>query len=69
MQQTVKNESGESEAPEVVLFEIEEDPLWVISGKRKASLQLAAGSPASVSCRLRPISAGTLYKYNINIYK
>lgn len=43
-----------------VIFEIEEDPLWIVSGKRRACIQLE-NSAATVSCRLRPVTAGIYY--------
>jgi hypothetical protein len=44
--------------PTAVQFEIEEDPLWVISGKRRANIQLINDTATLVRCRIRPISAG-----------
>jgi len=52
--------SSNSGAPTAVLFEIEEDPLWLISGKRRASLQLIGETATLISCRIRPISAGII---------
>eukprot|EP00026_Physarum_polycephalum_P001429 Phypoly_transcript_01430.p1 GENE.Phypoly_transcript_01430~~Phypoly_transcript_01430.p1 ORF type:complete len:1044 (+),score=126.49 Phypoly_transcript_01430:316-3132(+) len=47
-------------SPSVVLFEIEEDSLWLVSGKRRATIQLTSDTPSTVSCRIRPISAGII---------